>query len=184
MQVGNSTAEYVVTLPSSPGSHVIVVTYPGDATHGPSSAAVSVLVGDVFASGGITVTAGDLTVPRNSTAATTVTVTPNGGYNGRLFWSLSLAGADNQGTAACYFIPDVVVQGITTTTLSLGSGTVCSTASAAANASFRALPVHRAANTAPTTELTDTLHAAHLYRRSGAFGMRRRLEFRKLLKPE
>ncbi len=137
--VGESTAGYVLTLPSSPGSHVAVVTYAGDAMHGPSSAAVSISVGGVFASGGITLSAGNVTLPANGSSSTTVTVTPNGGYSGRLFWSLALTGGNGGSATGCYFIPDVRVQGATSTTLSLATGTSCSAPLPAARGAFRVI---------------------------------------------
>ena len=137
--VGESTASYVLTLPSSPGTHVAVITYAGDATHGPSRSAVSITVGSVFATGGITLSAGNVTLPANGAASTTVTVTPNGGYNGRLFWSLTLTGGSGGSATGCYFIPDVSVQGVTSTTLSLATGTSCSAPLPAARGAFRAM---------------------------------------------
>lgn len=147
--VDNSgSATYSYTAPATTGSHVIVVTYPGDSTHGPSSTTTAILVGNVLASGGITVAAGNVTVPANGTAATTVTVTPSGGYNGRLFWSLSLASSTSSSLTGCYRINPLVVQGSTSTMLLLGVGTACS----------KALPAIQGAQ--PTVDSQTTPKAA------------------------
>lgn len=126
-----NTASFTFTPPSTPGSHIITVTYPGDTTHGPSTTAVSVLVGQVTASGGVTLSVANVSLPANGTATTTVTATPAGGYNGRLLWSLSLTTNTGAALTACYRIPDLLVSGASTTTLSLGAGTACSATAAA-----------------------------------------------------
>ncbi|HXP11875.1 MAG TPA: protease pro-enzyme activation domain-containing protein, partial [Acidobacteriaceae bacterium] len=100
-------AVYDFVAPASAGSHLVTVTYPGDATHAPSSAVFSVMVGNVMASGGMTLSAANLTVANGSTGSTKVTVTPTGGYNGRMVWSLSatVAAGSSSNLTACYAIP-------------------------------------------------------------------------------
>ncbi len=138
-------ASFSFVGPSTPGSHIISVTYPGDSTHGPSSSTAAILVGNVAATGSIAITAGNLTVPANGSASTSVQVTPAGGYDGRLLWSLSLSGGDGTLTG-CYFIQSLPVQGVSSTTLTLATGTACSSSRSAARARLQPLSVTRAAN--------------------------------------
>ncbi len=119
---------YSLTAPMTPGSHVVVITYPGDRTHGPSTSTTSILVGNVLASGGIALAAGNVTLPPNGSAITNVVVTPTGGYGGRLTWSLSLSGGTGSSLTVCYSIPSPLVQGVTSVALSLGAGAACSSA--------------------------------------------------------
>ena len=119
---------YTFTAPANSGSHVITATYPGDSTHGPSSSTTAVLVGNVLASGSLSLTAASVTMSANGTANSHVTVTPSG-YEGHLFWSLSLSSSSaSNGLSACYKIPVLPVQGPASTTLLLGAGTACSSA--------------------------------------------------------
>lgn len=117
---------YELTVPAATGSHVVTVTYAGDATHGPSSATTAVLVGNVQATGNFTLSAGNVSLPANGSTTDTVTVTPAGGYAGRLTWSMSLTG--QQSLSACYLVTSPAVQGVTSATLTLGAGTACSSA--------------------------------------------------------
>jgi subtilase family serine protease len=120
-----SAVNYNFVAPATAGSHLVIVRYPGDATHSPSTTTDSVLVGDVMASGGLTLTAGNLTIANGGTGNTQVTVTPNGGYNGRIFWSLAFTG--NSGSpSACYSIPSLPVSNVSTTQLTVGIGAACS----------------------------------------------------------
>ncbi len=142
---GNGTANYNFVAPATSGSHLVSVAYSGDADHSPSNSTVSVLVGDVAPSGNITLVAGNLTLPANGSTPTTVTVTPTGGYNGRLFWSLSLTGGNGTDLPKCYTIAPLLVRGTTSTQLVLGSGTACSsTPLPAARSAPLPLTVHAA----------------------------------------
>ena len=141
----SGSVSYTYTASQTPGYHLLAITYPGDATHGPSTSTLPILVGSVLASGNVTVAAGNVTLQPNGATTTTVTVTPAGGYNGRLFWSLSLSGGNGGTTTACYSIPTLPVQGVSSTTLSLGVGSACSSALPAARRVLRPLAVHTAA---------------------------------------
>jgi hypothetical protein len=118
----SSTVSYTFIAPSTAGSHLIRAIYPGDATHSPSVATYSVLVGNVKPSGTFTLAAGNLTVANGNTGSTQVTVTPAGGYNGRLMWSLGSSG--NPGNL-CYGIGSPAVNGPSMTTLTIGVGSAC-----------------------------------------------------------
>jgi subtilase family serine protease len=123
-----ATASYTFTNPSTPGSHILTVTYPGDATHAPTRANYAMLIGTGTASGSMTLSAGNLTLNNNSTGSTQVSITPGGGYNGRVFWSLSITGSNATGASnltGCYSIAPTLVNGTTTAKLTLGLGTAC-----------------------------------------------------------
>ncbi len=141
-------AEYDFVAPATTGSHLIAFTYPGDATHGPSSAMYSVMVGNVVASGGMTLSAGNLTIANGGTGSTTVTVTPTGGYNGRMMWSLtaSASSSTSSNLSACYAIAPLLVNGVSTTNLTIGIGTACESALPADRVAFRTLRQRIAAN--------------------------------------
>lgn len=141
-------ATYNFVAPATAGSHLIAVTYPGDATHAPSSAIFSVMVGNVTASGGMTLSTGNLTIANGGTGSTQVTVTPTGGYNGRMVWSLtaSASSSTNSNLSACYAIAPLLVNGVSTTNLTIGIGTACESALPADRVAFRPLSQRMAAN--------------------------------------
>jgi hypothetical protein len=141
-------AVYDLVAPASAGSHLVTVTYPGDATHAPSSAVFSVMVGNVTASGGMTLSAGNLTIANGSTGSTTVTVTPTGGYNGRMVWSLTATASSSASSnlSACYAIGSLPVNGVSTTNLTIGIGTACESALPANRVVFRTLSQRIVAN--------------------------------------
>jgi hypothetical protein len=121
----NMTGLYQLVTPATTGSHVINVTYPGDATHAPSTATTVVSVGNGLASGGLSLAAGNLTIANGATGNTQITVTPNAGYNGRVVWSLAFSGASPTLTT-CYRIPSLPVNNVSTTQLTIGIGAACS----------------------------------------------------------
>jgi len=120
----NTSATYNFIAPATAGSHLIAVTYPGDATHLASTATYSLLVGNVRASGGLSLSAANLTITNGSTGNTQITVTPNAGYNGRVVWSLAFSSASPTLTA-CYNIPSLLVSNVSTTQLTIGVGAAC-----------------------------------------------------------
>lgn len=119
-----ATANYNFVAPATAGSHLVTVTYLGDATHSGSVATFPILVGNVVASGGFQLSAGNLTIANGATGSTQITVTPTGGYNGRIVWSLSISNGTG-GPALCYGIGSAAVSGTSTTTLTIGSGSAC-----------------------------------------------------------
>jgi hypothetical protein len=141
-------AEYDLVAPATTGSHLIAFSYSGDATHGPSSAMYSVMVGNVVAGGSMTMSAGNLTIANGSTGSTKVTVTPTGGYNGRIVWSLAATASSNPSSnlTACYSIASLPVNGISTANLTIGIGTACQSAAPASGSAFRTLSPRIAAN--------------------------------------
>lgn len=129
---------YNLVAPSTTGSHLISVTYPGDATHSSSTATIAVTVGSVLASGGITLSAGNLTVANGASGTTQVTVTPTAGYSGTVVWSLS-ATSGSANLTACYVIAPLTVNNISTTQLKIGIGTACNSASPAVRGNFQTI---------------------------------------------
>jgi subtilase family serine protease len=124
----SATANYNLLIPSTPGSHVLTATYPGDAAHVPAGATYAFTVENVLASGGVTLNAQNLTLSNNSTGSTQITATPSGGYNGRLFWSVAVSSTSSTSLTGCYSIAPLLVNNVSTTGLTLGVGTACSTA--------------------------------------------------------
>ena len=122
------SAGYDFTAPTSVGSHVVTVIYAGDSTHAPSQKTAAFMVGNPIATGGVSIAINNVTVPANGSANTTITVTPSGGYVGRLAWSMTLESANS--VLVCYEIPSTAVKGVTQITLFLGAGTTCTNATA------------------------------------------------------
>ncbi|HEY6414117.1 MAG TPA: protease pro-enzyme activation domain-containing protein [Edaphobacter sp.] len=136
----NRTGTYTLITPATTGSHLIAVTYPGDATHSSSTATAIVTVGNVLASGGMSLAAGNLTIANGGTGSTQVTVTPSGGYNGNVVWSLSAtSNTANTALTACYLIDSLPVSNTSTTKLTIGIGTACNSPLPAERANFRSL---------------------------------------------
>jgi subtilase family serine protease len=130
-----AVASYNFVAPGATGSHLLTVAYAGDAAHAPSTATFSFLVGNVLATGGMTIAAGNLTVANGGTGSTQVTVTPTGGYNGRVLWSLTVYGTSS--LAGCYAIAPLLVNNTTTTKLTIGIGSACQSAVPADKRNFR-----------------------------------------------
>jgi hypothetical protein len=133
-----ASANYTFVAPASAGSHLLTVTYPGDATHSRSVATYSVLVGNVIASGGFSLSAENLTIANGGSGSTQVTVTPTGGYSGRILWSLAISGSSGNLTA-CYAINSPSVSGTSTTNLTIGIAAACNTSSPAERGNLRSL---------------------------------------------
>jgi hypothetical protein len=89
----------------------------------------------------MTLSAGNLTIANGSTGSTTVTITPTGGYNGRIVWSLAATASSNPSSnlTACYAIASLPVNGVSTANLTIGIGTACDPAQAADRTAFRTL---------------------------------------------
>ena len=70
-----------------------------------------------------------------------MTVTPTGGYNGRMVWYLTatVAAGNTSNLTACYAIPSLVVSGISTANLTIGTGSACESAAPTSGAAFRTL---------------------------------------------
>jgi hypothetical protein len=133
-----SRVSYNFVAPATAGSHLVTVSYSGDATHSPSTATNSVLVGNVTASGSFSLAVNNLTIANGNTGNTQVTVTPTGGYNGRVIWSLS--SSSNTGSlTACYGVGSPAVNGTSMTTLTIGVGSACNSALPAKRGNLRPL---------------------------------------------
>jgi hypothetical protein len=96
----------------------------------------------------MTLSAGNLTIANGSTGSTTVTVTPTGGYNGRMVWSLTATASSSASSnlSACYAIGSLPVNGVSTTNLTIGIGTACESALPANRVVFRTLSQRIVAN--------------------------------------
>ncbi len=125
----SAMATYSVNVPSATGSHTLSFIYPGDATHAGSTTTDSVMVGSAVATGTVTLSATDLTLSNNTTGSGQVTVTPSGGYNGFLNWTMSVTGGTVE-TTYCYLIDLPPISGTTSGTLHLGVNTACNSPSA------------------------------------------------------
>ena len=111
------TRDVTVPATTSNGIHIFHLTYSGDSTHAPARSTAAFTVGSSVATGAVTLTANNLSLVANGSGTTTVSITPVGGYNGRLFWSLALTASSNGSSLpGCYFIPTVPIDGATTTT--------------------------------------------------------------------
>jgi subtilase family serine protease len=126
----SASVDYSFVAPATAGSHLLTVAYPGDAKYAPSTATYSVLVGQVKAAGGFSLAVGNLTIANGSEGSTQITLTPTGGYTGRVVWSLS-SSSNASGLSACYRIGSPIVNGTSTTTLTIGVGSVCNAPSPA-----------------------------------------------------
>lgn len=121
---------YSIQAPATAGSHPVIFTYSGDALHSPSTTTSAILVGNVTATGTLSIAAANLSLSNNSSGATPITITPAGGYDGRLFWDLTIRSISS-GTSSltiCYSVPSVHVDAPATTSLTLGVGSACSSA--------------------------------------------------------
>ena len=103
------------------GAHTVVAQYSGDATHAPSTGALTVTVPGSTTPGTFKLAATAVTVSQGSSANSTITVTPAGGYTGTV--DLSFTTSNNNALAnLCYNF---------TTTLSNGDGSVAVTGTSA-----------------------------------------------------
>lgn len=122
-----ATATLDFVAPSATGSHVVVVRYPGDANHLPSSSTFAVLVGNVVPSGSFTLSAANFSVTNNGTGSTQIAITPSGGYSGQLSWSAT-ASSGSASQTLCYTVDSSLINGPATATFSIGVGTACGSA--------------------------------------------------------
>jgi len=133
-----ASINYSFVAPNAAGSHLLTVKYLGDATHSPSSATFSVLVGNVTATGSFTVAAGNLNIANGSQGSTQISATPAGGYTGRVSWSL--AASTTTGSAElCYFIGAPTTNNPNAATLTIGVGSACTSVSPSERANLRPL---------------------------------------------
>jgi subtilase family serine protease len=180
-----SSVNYAFVAPATTGSHLLTVTYPGDATHAASVATYSVLVGNVIASGGFSLSAGNLTVASGGSGSTQVTVAPTGGYSGRVVWSLSFSGSSSSGNlAACYAINSPVVSGTSTITLTVGVAAACNASLPAERGNLRPIAARGAMNDRkPTPQHSAPIVTAFasLLAWSSLRGLRRKVSWPQLL---
>jgi subtilase family serine protease len=153
--LSSSYANFNLVAPAVPGYHLVTVSYPGDAAHTPATKTYPFLVGSVEATGNFSVTVADLTMPNNSTAATQVTVTPTGGFDGELMWSLAVTGGSGAPLTGCYAVQPLVVNNVSTETLAIGLGSACNSASPSYQGHFQAGSGRARAAAAPAQQFPD-----------------------------
>ena len=170
-----ASVTYNFVAPATAGSHLIAVSYPGDAAHAPSTATYALLIGNVAPSGNVALAASNVAVGSGASGTSQVTITPSGGYGGRLVWSLSVAGGTTA-TSYCYQIASVPVNNITTTQLAIGVGAACNSPLPAARGAVRPL-VRRAAASDQAPAPSPGIPACGVYAGvllCGLFAVRRR----------
>ncbi len=110
----NGTFTYSATFTTT-GTHSILAQYSGDATHSPSTGVGSVVIGSTSSGKGtITLAATNVTVKQGTSAPSTITITPAGGYTGTVLINFSTSN-DTALANLCYGF---------TTTLTNGNGSV------------------------------------------------------------
>jgi hypothetical protein len=124
-----ATGTYNFVAPATAGGHFVQFAYSGDAKNAPAKTTYAVMVGNVVASGSVSLTSSSISEVNGGTGSSQITVTPAGGYNGLLVWSLSAtAAAGSPSLTACYSIAALPVNGVSTAKLTIGTGTACSSA--------------------------------------------------------
>ena len=151
----SSVASYTFLATSTTGTHIIAVRYPGDSAHLPSFGTFALPVGSLVASGSFLLSANNLTLSSNSSSSTALTITPSGGYNGALSWTVTLTGG-TVATTYCYLVAAPTINGTTTGTLYFGVGSACNSLSSLHVVS----PVQRSSMTSPRASHAARLPAA------------------------
>ncbi len=151
----SSVASYTFLATSTTGTHIIAVRYPGDSAHLPSFGTFALPVGSLVASGSFLLSANNLTLSSNSSSSTALTITPSGGYNGALSWTVTLTGG-TVATTYCYLAAAPTINGTTTGTLYFGVGSACNSLSSLHVVS----PVQRSSITSPPASHAARLPAA------------------------
>jgi hypothetical protein len=119
----NGTFTYSATFTTT-GTHSVLAQYSGDATHAPSTGVGSVTIGTTSSGKGtITMAATNVTVKQGSSAPSTITVTPAGGYTGTVLIGISNTSNNNALSNLCFSF---------TTTLSSGQGSMVVSSTTAA----------------------------------------------------
>jgi hypothetical protein len=125
LDMATVTANYTFNAPSTTGSHIVSLLYPGDSIHSGSANTVSFMVGSPVATGSVTLSANNVSLSANSAGSTQITVTPSGGYNGALTWSAGYTGGTVSQTI-CYLVASPpVISATTTAAMQIGVGTAC-----------------------------------------------------------
>ncbi len=175
------------TTPTAVGGHVLTAFYSGDATYAPSRGSTAFTVGSTLPAGGtFGLTATNVSLPTNGTGNSTLTLTPDGTYNGTVNFTLSTSDASVQ---LCYYVAQLSLYSgaPTTTTLYLGSGSTCTSSSASGSSAFRQVAVRSPQVALATPSRTRPLPATSLPSRpspasrpvlallllTGIFGVRR-----------
>jgi hypothetical protein len=172
----NSSVNFDFVSPSTSGSHLLAVTYPGDATHAPSSAILPILVGSVTATGTFTVIAANLTVANGSQGSIPISATPAAGYSGRVAWSL--AATTTNGTAEVCYVISPSSSNPNAATLTIGVGSICSSTAPAERSNFRTLASQASSkkeNSSPWRSTSGAVVCAGLIACGSLFTRRRKL---------
>lgn len=114
----NGTFTYTTSF-STAGSHVILASYSGDATHAASTGFVSVnIAGTSSGTGSFTLSATNITVAQGSAGNSTITVTPVGGYTGTVQFSFSTT-STTLANDSCLVFNNAIVTGTAAVTTTL-----------------------------------------------------------------
>ena len=106
----NGTATYTANFATT-GIHSIVAQYAGDTTHAASSGSVSInIAGTSSGKGTIALAATNVSVPQGTSASSTITVTPAGGYTGTVYLTFDTSN-DSALANLCYEFSDTLSDG-------------------------------------------------------------------------
>ncbi|MFC5862995.1 protease pro-enzyme activation domain-containing protein [Acidicapsa dinghuensis] len=106
----NGTVTYTTSF-STGGSHQVLASYSGDATHAASSGSVTVNVPTTSSgTGSIALAATNLSVSQGSSGASTITITPAGGYTGTVYLTFDTSN-DSALQNLCYEFTDTLSNG-------------------------------------------------------------------------
>jgi hypothetical protein len=98
------------------GSHFITATYSGNTINGPSTGTIYLNVAATTTTGSFTLTAPNITVAQGSSASSTVSVTPTGGYTGTV--DIEIAAPTNL-TNSCVTGSNIIVTSAAAATMTL-----------------------------------------------------------------
>ena len=107
----NGVVTYTANFSAS-GTHQVIAQYTGDAVYAASTGIGEVTIASGSGKGKFTMTATDLTVAQGSSGATTITVTPSGGYTGTVNLKIDFGTSDSALGNLCYSFTTMDSQGV------------------------------------------------------------------------
>ena len=132
LTLANGSATYPFSSTTA-GSHTIAAAYSGDSTYAASTGSLTVTAAAAVKSFKLAATS--LAVPSGSSGASTVTITPQGGYTGTIAWTVS---SNPTITNGCFSLPNATVSGTSPVTVTLTVFTAASSCPAPAVAAASA----------------------------------------------